>query len=57
MATFRMTLLMNNGTNIAMEMDAFVHWPKPHLLLSRTCDETWMIASWMENYLVSDATL
>jgi hypothetical protein len=26
-------------------MDEFIHWPKPYLLLSTTCDETvpWMI--------------
>ena len=31
-------------------MDAFIHWPKPYLLLPTTCDEilSWMIEIWME---------
>ena len=38
-------------------MDEFIHWPKPYLLLSATCDEilSWMIEIWMENNLVSDS--
>jgi hypothetical protein len=37
-----------------MMMDEFVHWPKPYLLLSTTCDEmlSWMIENWMKNHLV-----
>ena len=37
-------------------MDEFIHWPKPYLLLSATCDEilSWMIEIWMKNHLVSD---
>ena len=29
-------------------MDEFIHWPKPHLLLSTTCDEmlSWIITVW-----------
>ena len=36
-------------------MDEFIHWPKPYLLLSATCDEllSWMIGIWMKNYLAS----
>ena len=39
-----------------MMMDEFIHWPKPYLLLSATCDEilSWMIKFWMKNNLVSD---
>ena len=39
-----------------MMMDEFIHWPKPYLLLSATCDETlsWMIEVWMKNHLVGD---
>ena len=35
-------------------MDEFIHWPKPYLLLSTTCDEIlpWMLTFWMENHLV-----
>ena len=38
-------------------MDEFIHWPKPYLLLSTTCDEilSWMIVIWMKNHLVSDS--
>ena len=38
-------------------MDEFIHWPKPGLLLSATCDEilSWMIEIWMENHSVSDS--
>ena len=37
-------------------MDEFIHWPKPYVLLSATCDEmlSWMIEIWMKFYLVSD---
>ena len=37
-------------------MDEFLHWPKPYLYLSTTCDEllVWMIEIWVENHLVSD---
>ena len=37
-------------------MDEFIHWPKPYLLLSPTCDEilSWMIEIWMKSNLVSD---
>jgi hypothetical protein len=37
-------------------MDELIHWPKPYLLLSTTCDEilSWMINIWMRNHLVSD---
>ena len=36
-------------------MDEFIHWPKPYLLLSATCDEilSWMIEIWMTNHLVT----
>ena len=38
-------------------MDEFIHWPKPCLLLSTTCDEIlpWMIEFWMKNHLVNDS--
>jgi hypothetical protein len=38
-------------------MDEFIHYPKPDLLLSATCDEilSWVIEFWMENHLVSDS--
>ena len=38
-------------------MDEYIHWPKPYLLLSATCDEmlSWMINIWMKNYLVRDS--
>ena len=34
-------------------MDEFIHWPKPSLLLSSTCDEllSWMIKIWMKSPL------
>ena len=37
-------------------MMEFIHWPKPYLLLSATCDEilSWVIENWMQNHLVSD---
>ena len=37
-------------------MDEFIHWPKPDLLLSATCDEilSWMIEIWMKMQFVSD---
>ena len=39
-----------------MDEDEFIHWPKPYLLFSATCDEmlSWMIEIWMENHLVSN---
>ena len=50
MVTFWMTPLMNKFTNIVMDDDEFIHWPKPYLLLSATCDEilSWMIEIWMK---------
>ena len=38
-------------------MDEFIHWPKPYLLLSATCDGklSWMIKIWIKNHLVSDS--
>ena len=38
-------------------MDEFIHWPKPYLLLSATCDEilSWMIEIWMKNHSVSES--
>jgi hypothetical protein len=35
-------------------MDEFIHWPKPYLLLSATCDEllSWTIEIWMKNHFV-----
>ena len=56
MVTFHMTLLMNKQTNIVMDVDEFLHWPKPYLLLSTICDEilSWMMEIWMTNPLVSD---
>ena len=44
MATFRMTPLMYKFANMSWMMDEFIYWPKPYLLLSAICDETW---SWM----------
>ena len=37
--------------------DEFIHWPKPYLLLSATCDEilSGMIDIWMRNHLVSES--
>ena len=37
-------------------MDEFIHWPKPYVLLSTTCDEilSWVIEIQMKNYWVSD---
>ena len=37
-------------------MDEFIHWPKPYLHLSATCDEilSWMIEIWTKNHFVSD---
>ena len=38
-------------------MDEFIHWPKPYLPLSVTCDERLlrMIEIWMKNHLASDS--
>ena len=38
-------------------MDEFIHWLKPYLLLSATCDEmlSWVIEIGMKNHLVSDS--
>ena len=38
-------------------MDEFIHWSKPYMLLSTTCDEilSWMIEIWMKIHLVSDS--
>ena len=63
MVTFQLTSLMNRQTLgakiqsiLSWMMDEFIHWPKPYLLLSTTCDEilSWMIAICMENHLLSD---
>jgi hypothetical protein len=37
-------------------MIEFIHWSKPYLLLSETCDEllSWMIEIWMKIYFLSD---
>ena len=37
-------------------MDEFIHWSKPYLYLSATCDEimSWMIEIWMKKHLVCD---
>ena len=57
--TFRMAFLMKKWTNIVMDYGwvEFIHWPKPYLSLSATCDEilSWMIEMWMRDYLVSDS--
>ena len=39
-------------------VDEFIHWPKPYLLLSITCNEilSWMIEIWMKKHLVSDSS-
>jgi hypothetical protein len=39
-------------------MDEFIHWPKPYLVVSSTCDEifSWMIEIWMKNHLVTEET-
>ena len=38
-------------------MDEFIHYPKPYLLLSTTCDKIllWVIEIWMTNDLVNDS--
>jgi hypothetical protein len=38
-------------------MDEFIHWPKPYLHLSTTCDEilSRMIEIWRKNYLISNS--
>jgi hypothetical protein len=40
-------------------VDEFIHWPKPYLLLSATCDEllSWMIEIWINNHLVQQLTV
>ena len=40
-------------------MDECIHWPKPYLLSSATCDEilSWMIEIWMKSHLVGDSKL
>ena len=37
-------------------MDDFIHWSKPYLLLSKTCDEIlpWIIKNWMQIHMVTD---
>ena len=37
-------------------MDELIHWPKPYILLSTTCDEiqSCMIEIWIKIHLVSD---
>ena len=56
MITLWMTFLMNKFIIAIMMMDEFIHWPKPYLLLSATCDEilSWTIEIWMKNTLISD---
>ena len=36
-------------------MDEFIHWPKPYLLVSKTCGRilSWMVEIWMKTHLVS----
>ena len=38
-------------------MNVFIHWSKPYLPLSATCDEilSWMIEIWMKKHLVSNS--
>ena len=38
---------------MSWRVDEFIHWPKPYLLLSATCDEllSCMIEIWMNNHL------
>ena len=38
-------------------MEEFIHWPKPYLFLSTTCEGIlpWMIEIWMENLLAIDS--
>jgi hypothetical protein len=38
-------------------MDEFIHWPKPHLLMSATCDEilSRMINIWIKKHLIIDS--
>ena len=40
-----------------MEMDEFIRWPKPYLLLSATCDEmlSWMVENWIKSHVVRDS--
>ena len=45
-------LLWISGNILSWLMEEFIHWPKPDLLLSTTCDE---ILSWMKNHVVSDS--
>ena len=54
---FWMTPLMNSLQIVSWIMDEFIHWPKPHPLLSATCDEilAWTIEIGMKNHLVSDS--
>ena len=55
MVTFWMPHIMNKWNNYwSWMMDEFIHWPKPYLLLSTTCDEMlpWMTEVWMRNHLV-----
>ena len=50
-------LPMNKWTNIlSWMMDEFIHWSKPTLIFSASCDEmlSWMIGIYMKNHLVSD---
>ena len=57
MVNLWMTLLMNILRVLSWMMDEFIHWSKPYLLLSTTCDEilSWMFEIWMTNHLVSDS--
>ena len=47
---------MNSLQILSCMMDEFIHWLKPYLLLSATCDDilSRMMEIWMENQLVSD---
>ena len=55
LVSFQMTLLMISLQLLFWMMNEFVHWPKPYLLLSATCDEmlSWMIEVWMELHLLT----
>ena len=39
MVRFRITLLMRSEQILSWMMNESIHWPKPYLLLSATCDE------------------
>jgi hypothetical protein len=58
MVTFWMTPFISEQT-LSWMMDEFIHWQKPYLLLSATCDEilSWVIKIWMINQLVSHCNI